>query len=342
MSDNFKSVALIEKDTNGDIMLSWCYPSIDKIEEEIILSQSFSNNIPNFSFSKYKNTWFYIYCTQPEENSNLKRLSNFSVCLLTKTFHPEKYEILCKLLAKSYASTGNVLKLLEGFLSTFIRGNWDCGSLGKFVDSEIDLKPGSIKDVINIFGMNIILVWMALLFKKRIIVYCDNLLKLLKIIRVFPLFVTHRQNWDILRPFVNGSKAELEDLQNAGVYVAGFIDPVKASDSSLIYDIYVDVPAQQITIASNSNADFRTGSYHKEIATYLVNSAEDKNLSDQDLINGLSAKTRKLIEKLKSWCTKNNDGTYSLSMETLKEQKLPASMDRFFSNLSIAENIAIT
>jgi len=145
--------------------------------------------------------------------------------------------------------------------------------------------------------------------------------ELLKVVRALPLFVSHRQNWDILRPFVNGSKPELEDLQSAGVYVAGFIDPVKANDSSLIYDIYIDVPAQIITVADNAKADFMMGNFHKELATFLVKSTEDKNQSEQDLIKGLAVKTRDLIQNLKSLCTQNNDGSYVLTMEMLKDKK---------------------
>jgi len=232
---------------------------------------------------------------------------------------------------------------MEGFLSAFTRSSWEC-AVGKFRDNDFDYKQAllasSIKDIINAFGMQIILVWTALLLKKRIIVYCDNVNELLKVVRAFPLFVGYRQNWDILRPFVNGSKSELEDLQSAGVYVAGFIDPTKANDSSLIYDIYVDVPAQIITIADNAKADFSMGNFHKELATFLVKSAEDK--TEQEIIKGLAAKTKELIQYLKSLCLQNSDGSYTLTMEILKDKKLPRNMDRFLYNLGIAENLVKT
>lgn len=40
------------------------------------------------------------------------------------------------------------------------------------------------------------------MMKKRIIVYSEKLGLLLKLIRAFPLFSFHRQDWDILRPYV--------------------------------------------------------------------------------------------------------------------------------------------
>jgi len=349
MGDNYKSVAVLERDNTGDTLVSWCYPSIDKNEEEILLSRSSLLNlssISNYSFSKYKNIWFYVYWVQMDTSTQGSNITHFAVCLLTKAFNPEKYEYLCKLLAKSYVASGSILKIMEGFLSALTRSSWDCGTLGKFNDSDFEYKQAllasSVKDIVNILGMQIILVWTALLLKKRIVVYCDNVKELLKVVRALPLFVSHRQNWDILRPFVNGSKPELEDLQSAGVYVAGFIDPVKANDSSLIYDIYIDVPAQIITVADNAKADFMMGNLHKELATFLVKSAEDKNQSEQDLIKGLGVKTKDLIQNLKSLCTQNNDGSYILTMEMLKDKKLPRNMDRFLYNLGIAENLVKT
>lgn len=38
--------------------------------------------------------------------------------------------------------------------------------------------------------------------KKRIVVYSEKLSLVLRVIRALPLFAFHRQDWDILRPYV--------------------------------------------------------------------------------------------------------------------------------------------
>jgi hypothetical protein len=124
------------------------------------------------------------------------------------------------------------------------------------------------------FGMEIILLWTAMLTQKRVVVFAEKLVLLLRIIRfrllsfflidillsnitlltslfiiklkyrAFPLFVWHRQNWNILRPYVKLAEQDLTDLRSAGVYVAGFTDPsVKKREE--LYDILVDGKKKQ-------------------------------------------------------------------------------------------------
>lgn len=102
------------------------------------------------------------------------------------------------------------------------------------------------------FGQEIIIIWNALITKKRIAVYSPKLGILLRIIRFLslftkghslyrglPLLVFHRQNWDIVRPFVTLDEVELNDVKNAQVYCAGFIDE-SIKEREDLYDILVD------------------------------------------------------------------------------------------------------
>jgi hypothetical protein len=63
---------------------------------------------------------------------------------------------------------------------------------------------------------------------------------LINLSRAIPLFVLHRQDWNLLRPLVNvRNQIELQDLTNAAVYIAGFTDNViKQKDE--YYDIIMD------------------------------------------------------------------------------------------------------
>jgi len=93
------------------------------------------------------------------------------------------------------------------------------------------------------FGLEIILVWTALMMKKRIAVFSDRVSVLLKVVRTLPLFVWHRRDWSLLRPIVTLRESvrslEEEDLAKAGVYIAGFTDPIIKSKQNL-YDVLVD------------------------------------------------------------------------------------------------------
>jgi len=87
--------------------------------------------------------------------------------------------------------------------------------------------------------MEAILIFQAMILKKRIIVYCSKLDQLLETIRCLPLFAWHSKNWAILRPFVTPTDAELEELVSAGIYVAGFTDRVVENREDL-YDLFID------------------------------------------------------------------------------------------------------
>eukprot|EP01097_Dermamoeba_algensis_P004397 TRINITY_DN2875_c0_g1_i1.p2 TRINITY_DN2875_c0_g1~~TRINITY_DN2875_c0_g1_i1.p2 ORF type:complete len:141 (-),score=27.67 TRINITY_DN2875_c0_g1_i1:371-793(-) len=138
-----------------------------------------------------------------------------------------------------------------------------------------------------------------MLMKKRIVVFSEDLSLVLKFVRGFPLFVWHRQNWDLLRPFSQQSSSQVSELANTPVYVAGFCDPmIKTRDD--LYDLFVDVDSRSITISENARVDFALGSFHKEIATFLVQSSEDDEVSDQSLIKNLAVQTKDLITKLSS------------------------------------------
>lgn len=70
--------------------------------------------------------------------------------------------------------------------------------------------------------------------------------------RAIPILVWHRQNWDILRPFMTLSEPELADIKAAGVYCAGFIDE-SARDREELYDVLVDGEMQFYQKKSHSN-----------------------------------------------------------------------------------------
>jgi hypothetical protein len=109
----------------------------------------------------------------------------------------------------------------------------------------------SIRDIINLFEDEIIHIWNALLMKKRVVVYADKIPHLLKVIRALPLLVFHRQDWNILRPYVTSSSTELEELQEAGVYVAGVVD-IGVKRQANLYDLFVNVTERSVTIADHA------------------------------------------------------------------------------------------
>lgn len=127
-----------------------------------------------------------------------------------QSFDPEKYASLVKLLTTVYSATGSPMPVLKGFLDVFSYGATDAGESGSHKDADFDQTKAwlvtSIKgmftdvltccwsfflthtriycvDIIRMFGAEVILLWSALMMKKRVVVYCEKLPILLKFIR---------------------------------------------------------------------------------------------------------------------------------------------------------------
>lgn len=252
-----------------------------------------------FFFSKFGHKWQHFRTEIVEGNTSkhLPRTVAFTVVITSKSYDPERYAAITKVLADAYKGPGGVGNLLTGFLSIFRTGNWEAGSYGKFILADYDVRKAyfasSIKDVIVMFGLEVILLWVAMLLRKKVVVYSDRLSTLLPVVRAAPLFVWHRQNWGLLRPFVTMTDAELADMSGCGAVVAGFTDARIKSRSDL-FDILIDIPSQSILVGENSKADFALGSYHKEIALLLTKTAEDAETTDQAIVKTITMKVHLL------------------------------------------------
>ncbi|KAL6051282.1 DENN domain-containing protein 10 [Balamuthia mandrillaris] len=348
-------VAVLEKDKNQDLLFAWAYPLRGTIEEpelqSVILERSQLRNAElsaaSFLWSKYKSTWLHSYVLPllSEEGAatslapSLSGLSAFALVLLSKDYNPEKYEALSKLMAKVYAQEGSPIKLLEAYLSVFARGRAKLGDYGIFTSAEYDARKAflvtPIKDIINLFGPESVLIWSALLMKKRIVVYSEHADLLLKIIRALPLFVWHRRDWNIIRPFVNlDSEQQMEELRASGVYIAGFTDPsIKLKQS--YFDLLVDANARTVTYADHAASDFKVGSLHKEVAMYLVKAAEDPDVNNQTVIKELGMRTRDLLSKLAQLKVEDEDGSSYITLESLPNSPMSA----FLYAVAGAENL---
>ncbi|KYQ92658.1 FAM45 family protein [Tieghemostelium lacteum] len=346
------SICVFEKDINNDVLLTWSFPSIDDGIRQVVLNRTSLTQEKislSFNFSKYKNFWIYIYTSyiSAQEShketfpSNLKRVVAYSICLVRNNFNPEKYGALAQIMSNVYQSTGDCSKLLECHLRVINRGQFDIGPLGKFQESDYDVRRSylatSIKDIITLFGDEIILIWSAMIMKKRIVVYSEKMSSLLKVIRAFPLLVSHRQNWNILRPYVTMSDLELKDLTTTGIYCAGFTDPSIKSHEDY-YDILVDLSSKDVTVSSHAKDQFILGSFHRDMLKYFNAALEDEEINDQDVIKGLVKKTKELLTKLET-LKEEKDGKQQITQESLDARKLPNGMAAFIMSIVNAEGL---
>lgn len=201
----------------------------------------------------------------------------------------------------------------------------------------------SVKKLIDVFQLEVILIWIAVLMKKRIFVYHPNISELLQLVRAVPIIgAWHRQQFDtLLKPYctlIDDDFAELDSGNQS--YIVGFI-----SDASIHrkqhYDLYVNAADSNLTINESSignKQDFALSKIHKSTAENLVKAGE---LSEIDAIKAIQATTAEITDKVSSLRPQRDDGSAGLlTAELLSEHRMPPNLERFIWNVAAAEGWA--
>uniref|UniRef100_A0A673TD21 UDENN domain-containing protein n=1 Tax=Suricata suricatta TaxID=37032 RepID=A0A673TD21_SURSU len=76
-------VRLIEKDTNGEILWVWCYPSTTATLRNLLLRKCCLTDenklLHPFVFGQYRRTWLYITTVEVPDSSVLIKVTHFSI-----------------------------------------------------------------------------------------------------------------------------------------------------------------------------------------------------------------------------------------------------------------------
>ncbi|XP_066476584.1 DENN domain-containing protein 10 isoform X1 [Tiliqua scincoides] len=340
-------VGLIEKDTNGDALWVWCYPSTTVELRDLLLRKCCltdeSKQLHPFVFGQCRLTWFYVVTTEVPDSSALKKVTHFSIVLTTKDFNPEKYAAFTRILCRIYLKYGSPVKMMESYISVLTKGICQNEENGSFLSKDFDVRKaylvGSIKDIISQFGMETVILYTALMLKKRIVVYHPRIEAVQEFTRTLPALVWHRQDWSILHSYVHLNDDELEALKLCPGYIAGFIDS-EVSNRMDLYDVYVNLPESEITISQQAKEAMTMGKLHKEIGQLIVQSAEDPEKSNSQVIKDISLKTKEILTSLASLTEVLHDNEKpSLNFEALKQKRFPPATENFLYHLAAAEQM---
>ncbi|XP_055757910.1 DENN domain-containing protein 10-like [Salvelinus fontinalis] len=338
------SVGLIEKDVNADTLWVWCYPSVSAELREVLLSKCClrqdSRGLHTFVFGQFRRTWYYISTVEVQEPTALKKVTHFSTVVTAKDFNPEKYAAFSRVLCRMYIKHGSPVKMMEGYIAVLTKGICQSDENGSFLIKDYDVRKaylaGSVKDVVSQFGMETIILYTALMLKKRIVVHHPQVEALLEFTRALPALTWHRKDWSILHPYVHLTDSELENLRTCTGYVAGFVDP-EVSNRSDLFDVYVNLPDSEITISQSAKEAMSMGKLHKDIGLVIVQSAENADRTDGQIIKDISIKTREILANLASLAEECENS--KITLETLKQRHFPPATENFLFHLAAAEQL---
>ena len=339
------SLAFAEKDNHGELMIVWVYPKIETACRELVLTKCESviseDETIALWFGQFQRLWHYIVATSVKGSGTLDKVSDVYAIVQAKNFNPELYHALGKVCLQEYIKSASPVNSLLNYLSVFTKGVCKMEDGSNFVVSEFPVKRAylktCLKETVSLFGMEVILLYTALLLKRRIVVYSSKLSTLLDVCRSLPALVIHRLNWNIVFPLLQPSQEELEEVAQQRSYVVGVTDPTYINRTDL-YDIFVNVSDCEIEINPQSKEYFQMGKFHKDLAKFMVETSNDEELSDQDMIKELKRRTIDVITNLKSLDTENPDNP-KISLAMLQERKLTPTMQMFLFNLALAEGL---
>ncbi|EFN66542.1 Protein FAM45B [Camponotus floridanus] len=341
------SCSIIEKDCNGDILWTWSYPAVTESQKTVVTrkcNMKLEHSSPHvFVCARHGHDWFYIHCSEVFDSDKLPKVKQFALVLFAKDFNPQKYEVLSRVLSKMYCKTGKPTEILQLYLSVFTKGSCSTQENGTFVSDDFNTHrfaaSTNVKELIKTFELETILIYTALLLKKKIIIYHHSLEQLLKWIRTFPALMKHRKVTDNLFPWIDLVNDELIELKRYSYYVAGCSNSSISSRTDL-YDLLVNIPAREITVASHAKESLTMTKTHKEIALFMVQLCENQNYTEAQIISEISDKTKDLLNQLISLATvQAPDGRKMISIEIFKEKNFAPAVESFLINLAIAENL---
>jgi hypothetical protein len=358
MTSPLTAIAIFEKDVNNDI-IQWCFPTLNDSLQAILLTHCGLNDAVDCSFhyGQFQNQWYYTF-TLPLQNFQTK-VTNASCIVLSSVFNPERYKTLLSILFGYYHENCSPLPLLSAYLQVFTSGNINRSpsdtlldkSIQSYKDSDFNDRKASIgatRSLVELLGQEIIIVWVAVLLKKRIFVYSPSLVQLQPLLIAVPsVGAWHRQSLNILHPYIKNQQEDIDDLKTSGIYIAGTIDS-SFKERRDLWDIFIDTssidPANpnqlHVTINDAAKNDFTLTKFHKTTTETILNSLTADATNDVAMIKVISNVTQQLLTNLQSLATPNSEGVQKVSWEHLQTVKLPANMDKFLYNVATAEGMA--
>ncbi|KAM5131893.1 DENN domain-containing protein 10 [Mantella aurantiaca] len=349
-ADGLSSVAVIERDRNGDTLWVWCFPSITAELRQLLLRkcrlQEEERPLYNFLYGQHRRTWYYITPTRVQAGSALDKVTHFCLVVTGKDYNPEKYAAFGRILSRVYERRGSPVPVVETFISVFTKGICQSEDNGSFLSRDYDQRKafmsGSVKDVVLQFGMESVILYTALMLKKRIVVYHPKVEAVLEFSRSLPALVWHRQDWSILHPYVHLIPEETDALKSTSGYIGGFHE-AEVGNRSDLYDVFVNLAESTISVSHSAKEALTLGKLHKEIGQLMVQSAEDPDKTESQVIKDICVKSKEILSILTSLSQDAGERDKpTVNPDQIRHKKFPPATENFLVHLAAAEQMLLT
>lgn len=177
---------ILTRSPHKHLQVAWVHPQPpDSLLSVLLTRARFSEPL----FGRLGSTWHYSF---PHANTES------GVCHLVavwgSTFFPEKLLTLAKTLCDVYTqSGGSTVAVQQAWIGAFTEGRVGDGWAleGKF-DPSKNFRAAGARQLVGGLGVDVVLVWAALMLRKRVAVVGGSAGEVIRAVRIFPLLVAHR------------------------------------------------------------------------------------------------------------------------------------------------------
>lgn len=234
-------IFLLWSDVNGDV-LSWSFPAVEKNLETVIKQRSGlieaiaqASNTPTpsptlspivaasladapYRFSRYGNQWIHILSTPLDSTmAKSKKVIACSIAIISSSYNPQKYNDLAKIFLKAYTESElSPIPIMESYLSILTTNKYN-GSFGSFDDGAYDARRAMIapvKFLIQLFGADSINIWIAMLLKKRVIIYHPRLSEVQNLVKVRWELEGYMRHENLVSSLIIHRRADISKIVN--------------------------------------------------------------------------------------------------------------------------------
>ncbi|CAL8078302.1 unnamed protein product [Orchesella dallaii] len=301
---------VIELDKGDGMMKTWSYPASERVQMDICfrkiakIKKSISAAGAIAKYYKYCKTWHYINISPPLLESGMKiaekeflRIDRVAVVIETEDFNPVRYEEFGNLFIRVFVAEADPTILLRQFLSLVVTGkcHWENTTIkaSKF-DSILPFQDFRVRSLITTFGIETIVLLTAVLRKQRVVVYnrkVDGLIR--DVLSILALGSRSDNQWDNVYPWVGDNDDELAQFTDMNFYIVGCANATIENRPGF-HDIFVNIPAAEISVASHAKENMMMSKPHKEVALFMVQLSENEEISEYDLIQEIRKKAQEL------------------------------------------------
>jgi len=342
MQDDLVSVCLIEKDWENEVQIVWAFPDLDRLQRALTLSRinkffahDREENTNSFLVGRCGRMFQYLRWSDQSINRDVV---NFGVCVFSNDFNPQFYHNYVNLLCDIYAASKRPVPLLQTYLDLTVNGSCEGLSRADFDGRRALVQPLeestiTVVDIIEELGADWILLWSALMFKKKICVVHENPSVLMEIVPSLIQLVWHRRSElvKMIHPIVGQGKIEALHLSKSIYFIAGYTEKTLAKQN---YDVILDMNSRSIELAKHCSNDFNLCKFQKEIAQNVLTSITESRPQVQGFIKLINGQNQNLLQKIDSL---KEDGV--LTRESLEERGFAEKTLKFLLLTSQAEGM---